>query len=72
MIKRTDKMELRGNIGEAFAFVRFLVKNPKMFGKIKNGTVIRILPASSGKIPLFAGLKSGTQIFASETIFHSL
>ncbi|HBB67487.1 MAG: hypothetical protein A2X28_06300 [Elusimicrobia bacterium GWA2_56_46] len=72
MKRRVDKSELRANISEAFTFVRFLISNPKMFKKIRNGAEIRILPAASGKVPPFPGLRRGAQVFTSETIFHYL
>ena len=44
-----NKQELCRDIADAFSFVRFLIKHPKMLNKIKNNAHIHILPAKYKK-----------------------
>ncbi len=67
-----NKQELCRDIADAFSFVRFLIKHPKMLNKIKNNAHIHILPAKYKKKISFSGLKNNSQLFSSETIFHQL
>jgi hypothetical protein len=67
-----EKEQVRKDIAETFAFVRFLVKKPALLRKIKNGSEIRILPAQTARAGR-AGRGAGrVQFFAAETTFHSL
>ena len=42
-MKNGEKEQVRKDIAEGFAFVRFLLKNPRALAKIRNGSEIRML-----------------------------
>lgn len=72
MMKTKNMEQLRMDISEAFDFARFLIKNPKMLKKIKNGSEIRFTPAVHQKMPHSYHPPKNVQAFVAETIFHSL
>lgn len=66
-----NKERLRTDIAEAFDFARFLLKNPGMLKKIRNGAAIRIIPA--GASPTASPrLPRHVSAFTVETVFHRL
>ena len=67
-----EKERLRRDIGEAFDFVRFLVKNPKELRKVKGGSEIRIVPAVSETKFYSSAKMKNVQAFAAETVYHPL
>ena len=72
MMKAGEKEQVRRDIAEAFDFIRFIVKNPAMLGKIKNGSQIRFVPAVGGKRLKPLRQPKKVQTFAAETVFRSL
>lgn len=71
-IKTEGRERLRKDIGEAFEFARFLIKNPRTLRTIKSGSVIRLVPADCGRLPAAHKPSGRVQAFAAQTIFRSL
>ncbi len=71
-MKTNDKEQIKRDISEAFDFVRFLIKKPQMLKKIKDGCEICFVPVASSKIPRSSRMSKQTQIFSTETVFHTL
>lgn len=66
-----DKGQMRADIAEAFDFARFILKNPGMLKKIRNGSAIRIVPAGANPAAS-ARLPRNVEAFTAETVFHRL
>ncbi len=66
-----EREQMRTDIAETFAFVRFILKNPKMLKKIRNGSEVKILPFGAG-LASSSRVSRGVQVFTAETVFHSL
>lgn len=64
-----ERQRLQTDITEAFDFVRFAIKHPATLRKIRNGAVIRLMPASGEPLPPSRAAK-GVQVFAAETVYH--
>lgn len=64
-----NKGRLRADIAEAFGFARFLLKNPRMLNKVRNGSTVRIVPAGTRPV---ARLPRGVEAFTTETVFHRI
>ncbi|MBI2901274.1 MAG: hypothetical protein HYY17_13910 [Planctomycetes bacterium] len=68
---KVDKGRLQKDIAEAFAFVRFLIRHPRMLGKVKNGAEVEFIPAACRPLlPAVRG-RGKVQSFYAETVFHS-
>ncbi|MBI5884057.1 MAG: hypothetical protein HZB91_13255 [Elusimicrobia bacterium] len=67
---KENREKIRRDIAEAFDFMRFLIKHPRMLAKIRNGSEIRILPA--GVCLQASRASKRVQTFAAETVFRSL
>ncbi len=70
-MKNRERDQMRIDIAEAFAFARFLVKNPKMLKKLRSGSEVKILPFGAG-LTASSKISRNTQAFTAETVFHSL
>lgn len=66
-----NKERLGTDIAEAFDFARFLLKNPGMLKKIRNGSAIRIIPAGA-RPAASPRLPRHVSAFTAETVFHRL
>ncbi len=67
-----EKTQVQKDIGEGFAFARFLLKHPKELDKIKDGSEIRVLPSTYRNIPHARRSKKKVHFVAAETVFRSL
>ncbi len=66
------KERLQKDIAEAFEFARFVLKHPRMLGKIKNGSEVQFVPTASHRAARSSRASKNIQSFSTETVFHRL
>ena len=71
-MKRQERERMRKDISEAFDFVRFLIRNPRMLEKVRNGAEIHIVPETARRSMRRARGRKNIQVFSAETVYHSL
>lgn len=66
-----EKTQIRRDIADAFAFLRYLLKHPASLRKIRNDSEVRILPSQSQALQP-SRKTAKVQYFVAETKFHDL
>lgn len=69
---REERDQLRRDISEAFAFVRYLIRTPRALRRVRNGSEIRIVPADQARLARRKRWPKNVQAFSAETTFRSL
>ena len=66
------KERLQKDIAEAFDFARFILRHPRLLGKIRNGAEVSFVPAASRGLRRTSRTSKRVQSFSAETVFRSL